>query len=142
MGELLLLSVLPRKDRSTSCKRSWHQKHSTSCILFAYHPYQTEHVTVLQEKQTVYARPRLRARQSRQNESPVYPTHDITSQGFSRRSQTKDRTGEGIEQLQGPERAERLRQEQERQDAWKAAFEHPSAAEPGARKADDVESRI
>lgn len=49
--------------------------------------------------------------------------------------------GKAIDQLQGLERDERLRREEERQDMWKAAFEHLSAAKQRARKAKDVASR-
>lgn len=71
----------------------------------------------------------------------IQPT-TLRAKAFREEVRRRMAQGKEIEQLLGPERAERLRHEQERQDAWKAAFEHLSAAEPGARKADDVVGRI
>lgn len=81
------------------------------------------------------------AHQGKTNLLSIQPT-TLRAKAFREEVRRRREQGKGIEQLQGPERAERLRQEQERQDAWKAAFEHLSVAEPGARKTDGVESRI
>lgn len=81
------------------------------------------------------------AHQGKTDLPSIQPT-TLRAKTFRQEVRRRIEQGKGIEQLQGPEKAERLCQEQERQDAWKAAFDHPSAAEPGARKADDMESRI
>ena len=57
------------------------------------------------------------------------------AQAFQEEVRRRLEQGKEIQQLRGPEKTDRLRQEQERQDKGKAAFEHLSAAEQRARKA-------
>lgn len=76
------------------------------------------------------------APQGKKNPPFTQPT-TFCAQDFREEVRRRIEQGKEIEQLRGPEKAERLRKEEERQDRWKAGVENLSAAELGARKGNE-----